>query len=284
MLTKLLKYEVRTTARMLLPLYAGTVLAWGVARAFAPLSGRLHLGSTLLFIVQALLLFVYWLTMLATGLMTVFVNIRQFYRLLGEDGYFLIPLPASAAQHLAAKLICGTGWTVVYCLFVSLLNRQTTGSASAADGGIVGVGETTMYYYFAGKPISQGAERLLNAGLLGLAVLVILCAYLCVYLCIIIGGRWPRRRALASVLVYFGLSLAWQAALITALVALFNNEHSAIAIVNWLEHFVDEAQRVDAIVPMLWVIVGLAAAALAVAGGVLWAVDHHLVSKRLNIM
>lgn len=277
MLTKLLKYEVRATARMLLPLYAGTVLAWGAAQVFVLLCGRLHLGGMLLSIVQILLLLVFWLTLLAAGLMTVFVNVRQFYRLLGEEGYFLIPLPASAAQHMAAKLICGTGWTGAFFLFLSLLNELTTGS------GIAGAGEVSAYY-FAGEPLSAGAERLLNAGGLGVVALAIVCGYLFTYLCIIIGGHWPRQRALASVLSYFGLLFAGQTMFFIVTVALLNNDRMATAIVNWFMRFAGNAQRVDALVPMLWAILGIAAAALAATGGILWAIDHHFVSKRLNIV
>ena len=279
MLTKLLKYEVRATARMLLPLYAGTVLAWGVARAFAPLCGALHLGGIVLNIVQVLLMLVYWLTLLAAGLMTSFVNVRQFYRLLGEDGYFLIPLPASAAQHMGAKLVCGVGWMGAFCLFVSLLNRLTAGVPAA---GVADTGEVSSYL-FAGNPLSLGAERLLNVGGFGLVVLAIICEYLFVYLCIIIGGHWQRRRALASVLSYFGLQFAAQAVFLVAVVALLNNERATTAIVEWFERLVDKAQRVDAIVPMLWTIIAIAAAVLAALGAALWAIDHYFVSKRLNI-
>ena len=279
MLTNLLKYEVRATARMLLPLYAGTVLVWGVERAFSAVCDRLQLESVIPDIVQVLLLIVYWLTFLAAGLMTVFVNVRQFYRLLGEEGYFLIPLPASAAQHMGAKLLCGVGWIGAFFLFGSLMNGPPTVSTTVNTT----AGEAAASYSFAGNPLSLGTERLLNAGGFGVVVLAILCEYLFIYLCIIIGGHWPRHRALASVLSYFGLLFAGQTAFLTAVVVLLNDERTGTAVVDWVMQFADKSQRVDAIVPMLWSIIAVVAAFLAVLGAVLWAVDHYYVSKRLNI-
>lgn len=285
MLTKLLKYEARTTARMLLPFYAGLALAWCVKQLYAALYSQLHLGGMFPGIVRALLVFLFVLTALAAGAMTVYVNVRQFYRLLGEDGYLLIPLPVSAAQHMAAKLVCSTGWTVVYFLICGLLSWLEGNDLITTEGNIVKTGDGATHYYFAGQPLSVGTERMLNIGLVGLGVMAIVCGYLFLYLCIIIGGYWPQRRALASVLAYFGLSFAVQATLIAAVVGVANllMDRIATAFVDWLVHFADGAQHMDAIAPMVWAIIGIAAAVQAVAGIALWAIDHHFVSKRLNI-
>ncbi len=286
MLTKLLKYEVRATARMLLPVYAGMVLAWGLYRIYTALYGALHLTGAVPGILQMLLLFLYGLTVFAAGLMTLLIGARQFYRLLGEDGYFLFTLPVSAAQHIAVKLICATGWLGAYLLLGGLLNRLEGHAAAAPDGSILGVGGDTLY--FTGNPLSLGAERLLDAGLVGVVVLAIVCSNLFLFLCIIIGGHWPRHRALASVLSYFGLTYAWQAVFIGAVVAVVNflasDEGAGAAVAGWVVDFVEGLHRVDGIVPGLWVILAAMAAVLIAVGAALWAIVHHFVAKRLNIV
>ena len=48
-----------------------------------------------------------------------FIEIQQFYRLLGERGYLMLALPVPIWQHIAAKVICGTVWTLFGMVFLA---------------------------------------------------------------------------------------------------------------------------------------------------------------------
>ena len=59
-----------------------------------------------------------------------FIEIQQFYRLLGERGYLMLALPVPIWQHIAAKVICGTVWTLFGMVFFTLCGMLTTDTVS----------------------------------------------------------------------------------------------------------------------------------------------------------
>ena len=102
MLGKLLKYEFKATARVMLPFMAG-LLAIAVA---ANLGIRMIDGNRFLTVVGAFIVVAYFLAVCAMGAVTLVLLVYRFYRnLLSDEGYITFSLPASIHAQLWSKLI-----------------------------------------------------------------------------------------------------------------------------------------------------------------------------------
>lgn len=276
MLGKLVKYEYRATARLLLPLFGGVVLTWGVDALARFTTMRMGMGDRTL--VNGLFGFLAVMTLLAAFLMTIFTSIRQFYRLLGEDGYLLFTLPAHPAAHMAAKLICGTGWFFALCVLADLLQKLDSWSAMHAVAALKTTdGEVSLL-------VEDGAAV---AGLLGLAVLGICGALLFSYLCVLIGSHWPQQRLMASIITYFALTFALQTVFGAVLVVLLNWLAQNGRLMATMRAFVQKVTAAPYLVlghmPMFWWILGAAALVLLAADLILWFLLRWRLTKHLNL-
>lgn len=121
MLIKLLKYEFKFTGRSLLPIYAALLV----------LTVLMNLGDGMRFgfnnagmfegFFKTMLIFTYSCVISAVCIITVVLLVQRFYKnLLRDEGYLMHTLPVSAAQNIAAKLICAVVWSVVSLLVAGL--------------------------------------------------------------------------------------------------------------------------------------------------------------------
>ena len=112
MLTNLLHYEFKSTGRVVLPIVAGVLVLnifTNILSHFVQnTSDRLPLAG----VAMALLALASAVSLLVVLAICFFIEIQQFYRLLGERGYLMLALPVPIWQHIAAKVICGTVWTL----------------------------------------------------------------------------------------------------------------------------------------------------------------------------
>ncbi|MEG2857647.1 MAG: hypothetical protein RR994_03400, partial [Clostridia bacterium] len=107
MLGKLLKYEMKSTARIFLPLYGCIVVFAAIVRAFMQINTGA--GSRLLNILSGLSVFLYVAIIISTFVITLIVLIQRFYRnLLGDEGYLMHTLPVRTRQQIGAKLIAAS--------------------------------------------------------------------------------------------------------------------------------------------------------------------------------
>ena len=111
MLTKLLKYEFRATARVMLPLYL--ILLATALGANLSTRGMGDLGT--------LLVLAFALAILAVFIMSVVIMAQRFRQnLLGDEGYLMFTLPVSVHHHLWAKMIVSAVWFAASLLAVIL--------------------------------------------------------------------------------------------------------------------------------------------------------------------
>lgn len=113
MLGKLMKYELKATARTLIPLYMA-LLAFAIINKFfigTGLADKLEGFGSIPFILS---IFGYGCTMAAVFIVTFFVIIQRFYKnLLGDEGYLMNTLPVSTVTNLTSKLSIATFWNIV---------------------------------------------------------------------------------------------------------------------------------------------------------------------------
>lgn len=264
MLTKLLKYEYKTTARTLLPIGGGVL-------ALCLLSGVLN---RLLEPVPDLPVLLQWTCALlsaATAMALVFVfaacifvNVQRFYRLLGDQGYLMLTLPVPAWQHMAAKLLCACSWTVVMFFYLVLCGDLMAGNY--AD--ILHIGGQAQ------EPAWWGI-LLLSVWML---LLVMAVAYLQFYLCCAIGAQFGQQRLLASIVTYFVMGFVEQILFVVlVMMSLFGavwNTSLWYGLATMLE---DNPELVA-----VWMLVGIDVI-LVLIGAIHWAITQWLITRRLNL-
>ena len=144
MLSKLLKYEYRATAKILLPLYLGVlfvimlnVLVFRIG-TLCPVLG----SGTPYTVIQVLLTFLCGLGLLAVLAVSFFMGIQRFYSLLGTRGYLMFSLPVTTNQLIASKLICAVSWMTASFLLCNILFRMIGLPTEGSDLVIAPMGET----------------------------------------------------------------------------------------------------------------------------------------------
>lgn len=120
MLAKLLKYELKSTARTMLPFYAALIVLAIVNRV----AFLFQSPAQFLRISQAVLVVMYGLFIAAIFIMTILVVLQRFYKnLLGQEGYLMFTIPVTPAQNLLSKAIVSLLWFLCsfVCVFISVL-------------------------------------------------------------------------------------------------------------------------------------------------------------------
>ncbi|MDD4796374.1 MAG: hypothetical protein PHO66_01235 [Eubacteriales bacterium] len=209
MLGKLLRYEIKSTARLFLPLYAALAVLGLLNRLFLSIS-RLPAASFVLSLPAATGTAIYALTVMAAFVMTFVVMIQRFYKsLLGDEGYLMFTLPVSPAQHLVAKLTVSCLWifasmaVTAVSLLIMLANGQFFNSLSA---GLASALQHLMQ--FDPNAVTWAA---LGAEFVALAILGTLSSILMIYFSISLGQLSNRYKLLTAVGAYLGVNAVLQA-------------------------------------------------------------------------
>lgn len=196
-----------------------------------------------------------------------FIEIQQFYRLLGERGYLMLALPVPIWQHIAAKVICGTVWTLFGMIFLTLCGMLTTDTVSG-DG-------------FASDFSRVTAEDVAIWSAMLLIILALIAgALLHAYLACAFAAQFTQQRLLISIAAYFVIGFIGQmAALVTAVFVAFrgykylNNTGFSAA------SFFGPDNTLGVIVLTLLAVFAL----IALVDALLWALTQWLMTKRLNL-
>lgn len=196
-----------------------------------------------------------------------FIEIQQFYRLLGERGYLMLALPVPIWQHIAAKVICGTVWTLFGMVFFTLCGMLTTDTVS-------GGGFASDFSRVTTEDVAIWSAMLL------IILALIAGALLHAYLACAFAAQFTQQRLLISIAAYFVIGFIGQmAALVTAVFVAFrgykylNNTGFSAA-----SFFGPDNTLGIIVLPLLAVF-----ALIALVDALLWALTQWLMTKRLNL-
>lgn len=203
MLSKLLKYEFKSTYRTYLIVYAVMV-------ALCVLTGTLDRVNALLeerfpVSVWGILMFLTVLFFFAAVVITTVLSINRFYQgLFKSEGYLIHTLPVHSWQILAAKLVPAVVWTIGtgIMMLLSMILMVLTSTAASLN---VGIGEffgalIDLLRSLDWNDVASMLQMCLLC-LIGLADLI-----LCVYAGISLGQLFPRHRVAWAVVACFLLS------------------------------------------------------------------------------
>ena len=201
MLKKLLKYEVRATARtyggMYLALLAASVLFGGSVWRWNDTTSDAY--STLM----GLLSLVYTAVIIGTVVVTIMTIVQRFYRnLLGREGYLMHTLPVTEVQLAASKLISSTVWSLcsilAACLsfgvlaFIMLIDMHMLDQLPRL---LSSVREAFARYNM------EFWEALAFSGVVSFVRMV--SAIACIYAACMVGHQFKKHPALAGILSFF---------------------------------------------------------------------------------
>ncbi|WP_295423891.1 hypothetical protein [uncultured Subdoligranulum sp.] len=263
MLTKLLQYEYKTTARTLVPIGLGVL-------GLSLLSGLL---SRLLEPVPDLPAALDWTQGLLAGAVVLalvfvlaacfFVNVQRFYRLLGDQGYLMLSLPVPVWQHIAAKLLCACSWAVIAFLYLFLCVDLLAGELPR------------FHIAWPGMTPAAVVQLIL---LMFMLLLLVAVSYLQFYLCCAIGAQFGQQRLLASIITYFVLGFVEQ---ILFALLVFITAFGAVQSQSVWTGFFRTLENDPAMAGTL-MLAGINVFLLLVAA-VHWAVIQWLMTRRLNL-
>lgn len=202
MLGKLLKYEIKATARLFLPLYLTILVFAAINRFFFAMP---NIGEKSLYfsnLAATISMIIYVTLMVGLVLMTLIVLIQRFYKnLLGDEGYLMFTLPVQSWSHILSKLTISMLWTVVsgvVALF-SILIISSKGISIPEFYKELLMGFIRFSQYFGASTYLMSLEAIV-LGLLALASTI-----LTIYAAIALGHLFNKHKLLASFGMYIAL-------------------------------------------------------------------------------
>ncbi len=216
MLRKLLKYEMKASARTLIPLYIGTLFVAllcciGLGLTLANDGANLAFFSAInaktgnigeLIITFSYLLF--FALCVAIIVLTAMIIVQRFNKsLIGDEGFLMFTLPVTHAQLLSSKLFAGMLWILIGTLVMGLsgiimflpviLHNTMEQMWTTIWTQFINNANILLPYLF---------STLVN-GLLGIAAFILL-----IYLCIMIAQteRFNQHRVAVAVILFFVIS------------------------------------------------------------------------------
>lgn len=203
MLGKLIKYDLKYGMRIFIIIHAILVCSCILGRFV--FMDKINFNAEANAIISSMILFTSLFILLFTsvsfGLMAL-VAIRFYRNLFTEEGYLSWTLPATATQHLWAKIISGYIWHILSILLmaVSLFILVTGDNVTEAYSKVAHEVTDSI-----GMPLSH-----LAAYWLIFSILCSIGGIILIYLCIAIGQLFPGHRILCAIVTYFILTAITQ--------------------------------------------------------------------------
>ena len=258
MLTNLLKYEFKATGRVVLPIASGVLVLnifTGILSHFIQnTSDRFPLAGLALVLLNLAAL----VSLLVVLAVCFFIEVQQFYRLLGDRGYLMLALPVHAWQHIAAKLICGVVWTLFGFFYFGICGTLTLSALDGDSFSLTGVN-------------IQDVPLLLLFFLLILALIA--GAQLHAYLACAYAGMFTQHRLTISIISYFVIGFIGQ------MLSLVGTIVFAIKVYPSLDNIGSMVELQNGILLSVCVIFLLT----LLVDALLWALTQWLMSSRLNL-
>jgi hypothetical protein len=231
MLGKLLKYEIKATARLFLPFYL-TILIFSAINLFL-LGTPTNIGErTFSFssLATTISMIVYVTLMVGMVLMTLVVMIQRFYRnLLGDEGYLMFTLPVKSWSHILSKLAVSTLWTVLsgFVALCSIFIISSNNISALELFKRLSIALSQFIQYFKGSALLVSFEAII------LGLLILASTILTIYAAIALGHLFNKYKLLISFGMYIVLKTIPQI-FIMLFTVIFSNSTALEKVINSL--------------------------------------------------
>lgn len=195
MLRKLLKYELKATARIFMPIYLVLIV-------FAFINHFMSFNASTFSVPQGITLTLYIIILVGMFVATFIVMIQRFYKnLLSEEGYLMFTLPVRTWKHTLCKLLVSIMWIILSSIaalasIIIIALQEATLSEM-----FQGLGEVWDFVYSA---IGTSIYQLIALMVVGY-IISIITGILYIYLAIAIGNLSNNHKTLASVGAFLGI-------------------------------------------------------------------------------
>ena len=272
MIRKLLKVEFRDALSSMLPVGIGMVALSALMALTSVITARLHFNSGSLEWLTAVVTLATGLCFIAVLAVCFFANVNRFFRMLGEEGYVQLVLPATMGQHIAAKLIAAVATTLLTFVFLAVcLFLMALPTSVNAFGTFLREAGSVVH--------SLGLFPSLLLALI--AVLAIAMFYLQTYLSCAIGSLFSQHRKLASIIAFYALQFLAQ--ILFMLTLYFAATH--------MQAFADSLSRIaldllsspnGELKAFYGSLIGVSAVEAAI-DAVLWLITQTILARKLNL-
>lgn len=137
MLGKLIKYELRASGRLLLPIYGAVVIMGLISSIFIKLRPDFSFGNRFLTVAAVLSMILFFVLIVAAIIASyIFAIYRYKKNLLDSEGYLMNTLPVSVRQNISAKLIPAVLYqllSIIVAFIAGLLFFIIGSNATATD-------------------------------------------------------------------------------------------------------------------------------------------------------
>nr|WP_319487893.1 hypothetical protein [uncultured Caproiciproducens sp.] len=265
MLRKLLKYEIRATSRIFLPMYALLIVFALINKFF------MAVNADYLKIPQVISATVFVGIIVGICVMTLVVTIQRYNKnLLSDEGYLSFTLPVKIHSHIDCKMLVTLMWAVLSVLasaisiFVMAVNEKT----------IVGIQRFFSEVIPAFNQLGP-AGYVIVIELLLLAVVGILSETLSIYAAITVGNMSSKHKILLGVGAYLGFGIIEQ---IVASIFLTSFGEKLVHYFEWLNIAINS----DQILAFQYVMLGILIFML-IFGLAYYFLTNWMLRKKLNL-
>ena len=226
MLGKLLKYDFKALARVMLPLQGGVLLA-GILGCFLVNFTYRSISNNLMYsyssyrgpaapieevsgAVMGMLAVLFFSLVFASFFVTLFLVARHFYKnFLRDEGYLTFTLPVTTTQNLLSKTIAGFVWLIINATILVIV-AVLLSLVGFADYGLVNAGVVEVYGEMFSE-LSNGPGLVLLIELIVIALVGTTYSILQVYVSLIIGASIAKSyKLLAGIGIYVAISTVMQ--------------------------------------------------------------------------
>lgn len=260
MLAKLIKNDLKSTSRLIVPLYLILFFMSIINRFIINVND----ASLVFRIIKVFLIFAYVLSIIAALAVTVFYMIIRFYKnLLMDEGYLMFTLPVKSHELITSKLLVTILWTIISIIgiFISLLIVFATPETLPAIRDIMKEAVADISREFGTSGILFFAE-FITIILLGLVSNLLL-----IYVSMAVGQLFSKHKIIASFASYMIIYTAIQIIMIIGLV-IFGDSMS--------ENLNELSLVPQVVFPVIMVI-------LAVTGTCFYLGTNYIFKRKLNL-
>ncbi len=208
MLTKLLKYEFKATARYFLPMIVALLAISVVIRICLTLDGNNTMSMPTI-----ISLMLYFGILVAIAVLALVITIKRFHSsLLTDEGYLMMTLPVSVDTHIFAKIISSGVWIIA-------------SSLASVVSVLIMVMESGMLsqFFVEFSRFEQELVAQIGGHVWVLAILCIIIALAnlisaltTIYMCVAIGHQMPKHQVLTAVGAYLAFTVLLQILMVAA--------------------------------------------------------------------
>jgi hypothetical protein len=267
MLSKLIKYEIKATGRIFLPLFLALLFFAGITRFISPSS----LGSEEWYTPAIISMAIYVIIMVGMFVMSFIIMIQRFYKnLLSDEGYLMFTLPVKPWKHIICKLLVSMFWIMasgLAALISILIIALKKGAISEL------MKESGPFFHQVFEKLGASTYLLTFEIIIGIFI-ILASSILIVYASMAIGNLFNQHKILASFGAFIALkSLSQTLVLLICLIpgnVYFSNIHISS------NNFMSMQPFIQMIIAFGIIIAGL-------LGIAFFATTNYILSKRLNL-